>query len=62
MHLCTCVCEEGDDGETVSSETPSLLSYTLRYVSFAAGLRCENRMFFILLNSSFIFSILFSGV
>jgi hypothetical protein len=34
MHLCTCVIEEGDDGETVSSETPSLLSYTLRYVSF----------------------------
>jgi hypothetical protein len=26
--------EEGDDGEPVSSETPSLLSYTLRYVSF----------------------------
>jgi hypothetical protein len=28
------VIEEGDDGETVSSETPSLLSYILRYVSF----------------------------
>ena len=33
MHLCTCVIEEGDDRETVCSETPSLLSYTLRYVS-----------------------------
>ena len=27
--------DEGGDGETVLSETPSLLSYTLRYVSFA---------------------------
>jgi hypothetical protein len=35
MHLCTCVSEEGVDGEAVSSETSSLLSYTLRYVSFA---------------------------
>jgi hypothetical protein len=35
MHLCTCVSEEGDDGETACSETPSLLSYTLRCVSFA---------------------------
>ncbi len=26
IHLCTCVSEEGDDGETVRSETPSLLS------------------------------------
>ncbi len=34
MHLCTCVNEEGEDGEAVRSETPSLLSYTLRYVSF----------------------------
>jgi hypothetical protein len=34
MDLCTCVSEEGDDGEVVCSETPSLLSYTLRYVSF----------------------------
>jgi hypothetical protein len=34
MHLCTCVSEEGGDGEDVLSETPSLLSYTLRYVSF----------------------------
>jgi hypothetical protein len=30
MHLCTCVREEGDDGEDVCSETPSLLSYTRR--------------------------------
>jgi hypothetical protein len=37
MHLCTCVIEEGDDEEVVSSETPSLLSYTLRYVSFPTG-------------------------
>jgi hypothetical protein len=35
MHLCTCVSEEGGDGEDSRSETPSLLSYTLRYVSFA---------------------------
>jgi hypothetical protein len=34
MHLCTCVNEEGVDGETTSSETSSLMSYTLRYVSF----------------------------
>jgi hypothetical protein len=34
MHLCTCVSEEGDDGEAACSETPSLLSYTLRFVSF----------------------------
>ena len=34
MHLCTCVSEEGGDGEVARSETPSLLSYTLRYVSF----------------------------
>ncbi len=34
MHLCTSVIEEGGDGEDASSETPSLLSYTLRYVSF----------------------------
>ncbi len=34
MYLCTCVTEEGDDGESAHSETPSLLSYTLRYVSF----------------------------
>jgi hypothetical protein len=30
MHLCTCVSEEGGDGEAARSETPSLLSYTLR--------------------------------
>ena len=35
MHLCTCVSEEGGDGGAACSETPSLLSYTLRYVSFA---------------------------
>ena len=35
MHLCTCVSEEGGDGEAACSETPSLLSYKLRYVSFA---------------------------
>jgi hypothetical protein len=29
------VSEEGGDGEVASSETPSLLSYTLRYVNFA---------------------------
>ncbi len=34
MHLCTYVIKEGDDGEVTSSETPSRLSYTLRYVSF----------------------------
>jgi hypothetical protein len=35
MHLCTCVSEKGGEGEAVCSETPSLLSYILRYVSFA---------------------------
>ena len=38
MHLCTCVSEEGGEGEALCPETPSLLSYTqltLRYVSFA---------------------------
>ncbi len=34
IRLCTCVREEGDDGEDVCSETPSLLLYTRRYVSF----------------------------
>jgi hypothetical protein len=29
MHLCTCVREEGGDGEGADSEAPSLLSYTL---------------------------------
>ena len=33
MHLCTCVSEEGGDGEGAGSESPPLLSYTLRYVS-----------------------------
>jgi hypothetical protein len=35
MHLCTCVSEEGGDGEATRSDTPALLSYTLRCVSFA---------------------------
>ena len=34
MHLCTCVREEGGDGESSWLETPSLLSYTIRNVSF----------------------------
>ena len=33
--LCACVSEEGGDGEGAGSEAPSLLSYTLRCVSFA---------------------------
>ena len=44
MHLCTCVSEEGDDGEAPSPETPSLLSYTLRYISFAeVGIKTQVR-------------------
>jgi hypothetical protein len=35
VHLCTSVNEEGGDGEGVDAEAPSLLSYTLRYVSLA---------------------------
>ena len=35
MHLCTCVSKEGGDGEDAVSETPCLLSYTLRYISLA---------------------------
>jgi hypothetical protein len=31
--------EEGDDGEVSRSETPSLLSYTLTYVSFTEVVR-----------------------
>jgi hypothetical protein len=31
MHLCTCVSEEGGDGEAARSETPSVPSYTLFY-------------------------------
>ncbi len=31
--LRTCVSEEGGDGEGAGTEAPSLLSYTLRYVS-----------------------------
>ena len=33
MNLCTCVSEEGVDGESTVSQSLSLLSYTLRYVS-----------------------------
>jgi hypothetical protein len=40
MYLCTCVSEEGGDGEAVCSETPSLLSYTLRDVSFTYLCTC----------------------
>ena len=35
MHLCTCVSEEGGDGESAGSEVVSLMSYTLKYVSLA---------------------------
>ena len=35
MHLYTCVSEEWNDGEAPCPETPSLISYTLRYISFA---------------------------
>ncbi len=42
MHLCTCVSEEGGDGEVERSETSSLMSYTLRDVSFAeVGIICR---------------------
>jgi hypothetical protein len=42
MHLCTCVNEEGGDGEGVVSEAPSLLSYTLIYVSLEdLGRACQ---------------------
>ncbi len=34
MHLCTYVSDEGGDEEAACSETPSLLSYILRDVSF----------------------------
>jgi hypothetical protein len=34
MNLCTYVNEKGGDGEAVCSETPSLLSYILRCISF----------------------------
>jgi hypothetical protein len=33
IHSCTCVSEEGGDGEDTDSEAQSLLSYTLGYVS-----------------------------
>ena len=42
MHRCTCVSEEGGDRESAGSEAPSLLSYTLRYVSLAeSGTVCR---------------------
>ncbi len=49
MNLCTCVSQEGGDGEGEVSEESSLLSYTLRYVSVETkwanpschGKRCE---------------------
>jgi hypothetical protein len=34
MHLCTYLSEEGGDREAARSETPTLLTYTLRCVSF----------------------------
>jgi hypothetical protein len=37
--ICKCVSEEGDDGEAARSETPSLLSYTLRYET-GQGIMC----------------------
>ena len=37
MHLCTCVSEEGGESDALFPKTPSLLSYTLRYVSFTTG-------------------------
>jgi hypothetical protein len=49
MYLCTCVSEEGGDGEGERSETPSLLSYTLTYVNFSevgrgVVCRCDDRL------------------
>jgi hypothetical protein len=42
--LCTCVNEEGGDGEGVDSSEPSLLSYTLRYISLVeVGIVCQLR-------------------
>ncbi len=38
----TCVSEEGGDGEGTGSEAPSLLSYTLTYVSLVElGTLCQ---------------------
>ncbi len=34
-NLCTCMSEEGGGEKSVDSEAPSLMSYTLRYVSLA---------------------------
>jgi hypothetical protein len=39
MYLCTSVSEEGGDGEDADSETSSLLSCTLRYISLAELVR-----------------------
>jgi hypothetical protein len=43
IHLCTYVSEEGDDGEVACSETATLLSYILRYVSLTGKLRVQKR-------------------
>ena len=39
MHLCACVSEEGVDWEGPDSESSSLISYTLRYVSLVELVR-----------------------
>ncbi len=39
MYLCTCVSEEGGDGEGTGSEDLSLMSYTLTYVSLTDVVR-----------------------
>jgi hypothetical protein len=40
--MCTCVSEKGGDGDGESSDAPSLLSYTLRYVSLTElGHMCQ---------------------
>ena len=44
MHLCTCVSEEGGDGESAGSEALSLLSYTLRFVSLAGLGKSINKL------------------
>ncbi len=40
MNLCSYVSKEGGDGEGTGSEEPSLLSYTVRYVSLG-GSKCN---------------------
>jgi hypothetical protein len=37
--LCTCMIEEGGDGEGENSEAPSLLSYTLRIVVYYESMK-----------------------